>query len=160
MAEKKVLREHGLTNDKIQAVRDLIAGPQIRALEIKIEKLAQQVEQLLAQNQNVRAEYNKKFEHAQADFEARAERMIRRAARHRARTTLRLKHVAHEMQKIAKQFAVEHETRAAFAKTMAALARQLRTLPAPPRLNFSALAGKSKPTRKNTKSGPNHAEQS
>ncbi len=128
MSEKKILRENGMPSDKIQAVRDLIAGPQIRALEIKVEKLSPQVQQLLAQNQNVSADYAKKLEQAQNDFE---ERMVRRAAKHRARTTLRLKHIAHELQKIAKQFAVEHESRAAFAKNMAALARQLRALPAP-----------------------------
>lgn len=160
MTEKKVLRENGMPSDKIQAVRDLIAGPQIRALEGRIDKLTKQVEQLQGQNHNARADYAQKLERAQSDFEARMERMVRRAARHRARTTLRLKQIAHEMQKIAAQFEAEHESRAAFAKAMATLARRLRALPAPPRLNLSAFNHKPQTPRKKSKSQSNDAEQS
>ncbi len=160
MTEKKTLPENGLPGNKIQAVRDLIVGPQVRALEGKIEKLTRQVEQLQAQNHNARADYAQKLERVQSDFETRMERMVKRAARHRARTTLRLKHIAHEMQKIAAQFETEHESRAAFAKTMAALARQLRALPAPPRLNLSSFNHKPKVSRKKTKPQPNDAAQS
>ncbi len=160
MPEKKVTRENGATLDKIQVVRDLIAGPQIHALEEKVEKLSRQVGQLLAQNHNERAEYAQKLAQLQADFDAHMERMVRRAARHRARTTLRLNHVVRELQKITKQFAAEYEGRAAFAKTMASLARQLRALPSPPRLNLSAINGKNHAARKKPKSDQSHAEQS
>ncbi len=158
MIDKKTLRENGATAGKIQAVRDLITGPQIRALEEKVEKLSRQVGQLLAQNQNERAGYVKKLEQMQAGFEAQMERMVRRAARHRSRTTLRIKHIAHELQKVVEQFAVEHEGRAAFAKTMSKLARQLRALPAPPRLNLSSLNRKPRTARKKPKSGQPDAE--
>lgn len=160
MTEKKALRHNSASSDKIQAVRDLIAGPQIRALEAKVEKLSRQVEQLLAQNHNARADHAQQLEQARVEFEARMERMVRRAAKHRARTTLRLKHLAHELQKISKQFAAEHESRGAFAKAMSALARQLRALPAPPRLNLAALNSPKRSSRKKTKSNPTDAEQS
>lgn len=159
MTEKKILRDNGAARDKIQAVRDLIAGPQIRGLEAKVEKLTRQVEQLLAHNQNARADHAQQLEQARLEFETRMDRMVRRASRHRARTTLRLKHIAQELQKVSKQFAVEHESRGALAKAMSALVRQLRALPAPPRLNLSGLNSPKRP-RKKTKLDPNDAEQS
>lgn len=160
MTEKKILSANGSPGEKIQAVRALIAGPQIRALEIKLENLSRQVEQLQSHNQNVRNDYAKKLEQARTNFESRMERMVRRAARHRARTTLRLKHVAQELQKIAKQFATEHESRAALAKTLSALARQLRAVPPLPRLELSTLNHKPKTKRKKTKPISNDADQS
>lgn len=160
MTEKKILHTNGSPGEKIQAVRALVVGPQMRALEIKLENLSRQVEQLQAHNQNARADYAKKLEQARTDFELRMERMVRRAARHRARTTLRLKHMAQELQKIAKQFTAEHESRTALAKTMSALARQLRTLPPPPRLELSTLDHKPKTKRKKIKPDSNDAAQS
>lgn len=160
MAEKKSLRENGAAADKIQAVRDLIAGPQIRALEEKVATLARQVDRLLLRHRSRRANQHKKLERMQIEFDRRMQRMVRNAARHRTRTTLRLNHLAKELQKIAGQFAAEHESRAAFAKAMAALARQLRALPSPPHLEFPAVKTRSRARRKKTPSDATHVKQS
>lgn len=160
MSEKKAPHENGAATDKIQAVRDLIAGPQIRALEEKVVKLSQQVERLLARSQNRREHQLKKLARVQNEYDRRMQRMVRNAAQHRARTTSRLNHLAKELQKVAQQFAAEHESRAAFAKTMAALARQLRALPSPPHLNFRAPKTKRRATRRKTQSDSSHVKQS
>jgi hypothetical protein len=157
--EKKSPHENGAA-DKIQTVRDLIAGPQIRALEAKVDALSRRVEQLSVRNHNRRENYRKALARLQSEYDRRMQRMVRNAAQHRARTTARLNHIAKELQKVARQFEAEHESRAAFAKTMAALARQLRALPTPPQLHFPALKSKRPAARKKSQSDSSHAKQS
>lgn len=90
MTEKHVSSSNGKSVEKLDEIRDIIAGPRLRQLEVKIQKLSRQIEQLAEQNEIQRVSLEETFEQMNGEFAERMQGYVRRAASHRARTTRRI----------------------------------------------------------------------
>jgi hypothetical protein len=111
MGDKKLLAPQGAPSAKLDAIRDIILGPQLRELERKVERLARQVDQL------------------QAGLDTRGERQMRRAARHRYLTTMKVKKLAQAVDTILQYLRTENEAHASTAQKLTTLSRQLQATP-------------------------------
>lgn len=114
MGEKKSLTPRGAPSEKLDAIRDIILGPHLRELEHKVDKLARQVEQL------------------QAGLDTRGDRQMRRAARHRYLTTMKVKRLAQAVETILQFLRTENEAHASSVQKLTTLTRQLQATPGLP----------------------------
>lgn len=130
MAERNAPSTNGKPAEKLDEIRNIIVGPHLSELELKIEQLSRQVRQLTEQNTAQRQSYEKKMQQMQADFLDRLEKYVRHAAGHKARTTVKVKALAEELRRVVGLLETDRRRRSAFAETMAALADQMRAAPA------------------------------
>lgn len=127
--------------DKLDAVREIIVGPITREWEQKIARLARQIEQLREQNEAQRAAYEKKIVQMQSEYSEQLKRYARRAGQHRSRLRQKLKEMSAQLEGIAQHSQATQEQRLSLAKSIAAVAKQLRQTVTPP---AASPAGKPK----------------
>ncbi len=128
-AEKNALFPHGKAGVELDEIREMIAGPPLREMEIRIAELSQQVAQLVAQITADRARDGKKWEFLQSELAEQRKKSVRRAARHRSLTTAKIKALAQQLQNIISWLESEQQSRARLADAMAALSEQWRAAP-------------------------------
>jgi hypothetical protein len=129
MTEKNAPSINGKTFAELDEIREMIVGPPRRELEARLAQLSQKVAQFIAQITADRERDEKKWERLQSELAEQRKKSVRRAARHRALTTAKIKKLAQELQSVTSWLEAEQESRATLAEAMAALSEQWRAAP-------------------------------
>jgi hypothetical protein len=157
-AEKSALFPHGKAVAELDEIREMIAGPPVRELEARIAALSQQVAQLIAQITADRVRDEKKWEFLQSELAEQRKKSVRRAARHRALTTAKIKALAQQLQSVINWLESEQQSRATLADAMAALSEQWRAAPPVYKVKRTTVAEYLHRKKKSTTGGKKSAE--
>lgn len=125
--EQKTPAWHEAPRGQLEAIREIVLGPPMRDVEMRQQKLSRQIEQLVAQQQELRLAYEQKLAELQTDYAERLERYARRLARHRSRVKRKLEELETELQRMRRRARAERNNRIKLAELLEAWAQQLRT---------------------------------
>lgn len=149
VAEQKIPALHEAPRGQLEAIREIVLGPPMREVEMRQQKLSRQIEQLVAQQQELRLAYEQKLADIQTDYDERLERYARRLVRHRSRVKRKLEELEIEVQRMRRRARAERNNRIKLAELLEAWAKQLRTAPSsrPPRTAAQSNQHSSKSTQ-------------
>lgn len=128
VAEQKTPAWHEAQQGQLEAIREIVLGPPMREVEMRQQKLSQQIEQLVVQQQELRLAYDQKLAEIQADYDERLERYARRLVRHRSRVKRKLEELETELQRMRRRARAERNNRIKLAELLEGWAQQLRSV--------------------------------
>ncbi len=138
--EKITPSPNGKTDEALEEIREMLVGPPVRKLERQIADLSQQLQQLVEQIMAERGRDEKKWEYLQAELAENRKKNVRRAARHRALTTTKIKKLAQQLDGLTEWLEAEQQNRLELAETVAALSKRRRAAPRVYKIRKTAVA--------------------
>jgi hypothetical protein len=112
------------SSGSLEEIREIILGSHLQDLQKHIEHLARQVEALTKKSPAQR-NYDRRLKRMRLQLNGRMDEYVRRAAVHKARTTVKVEQLAAEIRRVARRVSSDRRRRSALGAAMAKVADQL-----------------------------------
>lgn len=135
MREKNTAKEN--ETGTLDAIREIVVGPEFDALQQEVLRLSQQVDRLIKANEAYRRSQEESLRMLREQLAIGLQKQRLRASRHRKVTKARVVKLASKFDSLTAQLEREAEGREAWVQSMSSFAEELR-----------AVAGALEPTKK------------